>query len=389
MIFKFKRIINPYKMAILSVFIAILSITIVSIISAIGSFEIDNELSGLGLNGILVNAKDLNDENITDDNVYQALKEYPEVVDISPVIFDYASIEFSNSKKFETMAWGISNDGKDIVNLNILYGEFFSEIQTINEEFVCVIDEELAQKAYGRSNVVGKGILLDIGRGIYNFEIIGVCQKSSNLLNNLSVGEVIPNFVYIPYSIMKNNGNKDVYDQIIINTTDKENLDDSIMDYLFKNIEFSNELTLTISNLSKQKDTINNIVDIAFIALFLVSSVAIIVCSISVATSVTTAVNIQKKDIGIKISLGASRLNIMLEFLAASILASIIGIVIGVFFGFIILVFINLILENNYIFNYSLLILGVFVTIFLTGVFSIYPSYKAAVLTPVEALNRY
>ncbi len=388
MLQKIKRTIKPYKMAIISVFIAMLSITLVSIVSMIGETEINNELNGLGLNGLLVNATDSENINITNEKIYNLLSEYPDVDKLSPIIVDYVNIEFSNSKTFEAMTWGISSQGRDIVNLEMVYGEFFTDYQTNTNNLVCVIDEELAITAYGRGNIVGKEILVNIGKGIYEFEIIGICKKTSNLLNSLSVGEVIPNFIYIPYSVMQNYGNKENYDQIIINASYNENIDKEITSYLFANTNHTEELTISVSNLSKQRDTINNIVDIAFLALFLVSCVAVIVCSISVATSVTTAVNIQKRDIGIKISLGASRINIMLEFLFSAILSCMIGIYLSVILGGICLGLVNIFLENNYIFDYSLLISGIFVTIFFTGIFSLYPSYKAAMLTPIEALNR-
>ncbi len=388
MIIKIKRIIKPYKMSMISVFIAMLCITLVSIVSMIGEKEINNELNGLGLNGLLINAVDEESENITDEIIYNAILEYPEVKEHTPIIYDYSTIEFSNSKEYETMAWGISSQGKDIANLKILYGDFFSDYQIEKQEFVCVIDEELALESYGRSNIVGKEVLINIGKGVYNFKIIGVAKKTSNLLNGLTGAQTIPNFVYIPYTIMQNNSNKTTFDQIMINTNSKENIDEEITRFLFDNLNFTNELTINVSNLSQQRDTINNIVDIAFLALFMVSCVAVIVCSISVATSVTTAVNIQKRDIGIKISLGASRFNIILEFFTVSILSTIIGITFGVIFGGFILIILNFILENNYIFDYSLLIAGIFVTIFFTGIFSLYPSYKAAMLTPVEALSR-
>ncbi len=388
MIKRIKRIIKPYKMAIISVFISMLCITLVSIVSMVGEEEINNELNGLGLNGLLVSAQDEQSNNITNEIVYNTLLEYPDIIKHTPIIYDYATIEFSNSKEYDAMAWGISTQGKDIANLEMLSGEFFSDYQIEKQEFVCVIDEELALSSYGRTNIIGKEVLLNIGKGVYNFKVIGVLKKTSNLLNGLTGADTIPNFVYIPYTIMLNNSNKTNFDQIMINTKQKDNIDEDITNFLFKNLDFNNELTINVSNLSQQRDTINNIVEIAFFALFAVSCVAVVVGSISVATSVTTAVNIKKRDIGIKISLGASRLNIMFEFFIASILATLIGISLGVFFGGMVLLILNLIVKNNYIFDYSLLITGIFVTIFFAGVFSLYPSYKAAILTPVEALNR-
>ena len=151
---------------------------------------------------------------------------------------------------------------------------------------------------------------------------------------------------------------------------------------------FSDNITLKITNLSRQRETINNIVEIAFLALFAVSCVAVIVCSISVATSVNTAVINAKHDIGIKISLGAGRSDIMYEFLFYSLIACLIGILAGTAGGTLLLVAVNIIFKAGYSYDWGLLIRGISVTIFLTIIFSIYPSWQAASLLPVKALNR-
>jgi ABC-type antimicrobial peptide transport system permease subunit len=143
-----------------------------------------------------------------------------------------------------------------------------------------------------------------------------------------------------------------------------------------------------ISNLSQQRESITKIVDLAFTALFAVSCVAIIVCSLSVATSVNTAIIQSKHDIGIKLSLGAKKSEIMTEFLLYSLTACLIGILTGTATGYLILKVINFIFDKIYTFDFSLLISGISATILLTIIFSLYPSWQAASLLPVKALSR-
>ena len=151
---------------------------------------------------------------------------------------------------------------------------------------------------------------------------------------------------------------------------------------------FNTATRLSISNLSQQRESITNIVDLAFAALFAVSCVAIIVCSISVATSVNTAVIQSRHDIGIKLSLGAKKSEIMFEFLLYSLIASIIGIISGTTVGYLTLKTINIIFDKIYRFDYTLLLSGISATILLTIIFSLYPSWQAASLLPVKALSR-
>ena len=386
-LYRIKRSLKPYNMAILSVFIAIFSINAVSLISMAGKKEIAKELDGVGLNGMSVSAYDSYNENITDINLYDLLEKYEEIDTLTPVLYDYAQLDFTSGVQLNSMCWGISPTAEKIVNLERIHGRMLNESDINNKSFVCLIDESMAINAYGRSNIVGKNLYLTISSGIYSFEIVGIVNKTSSVLNGLS-GEIIPNFIYIPFTTMENIYYKENLDQILININNNNIDENNLYEYIKNTGIFSDNITLKITNLSRQRETINNIVEIAFLALFAVSCVAVIVCSISVATSVNTAVINAKHDIGIKISLGAGRADIMYEFLFYSLIACLIGILAGTAGGTLLLVAVNIIFKAGYSYDWGLLIRGISVTIFLTIIFSIYPSWQAASLLPVKALNR-
>lgn len=385
--YNLKKALKPYSMAIVSVFISVLSINIVSIISMAGKAEIARELDGVGMNGMTICAYNSANENITDINLYNILYNCNDISRLTPVMYDLSYVQFNTGTEKECMCWGISPMAEDIVNLVRIHGRMLNQTDMDTNNFVCLVDENVALAAYGRSNITGKDIFLSVGSGIYKFEVIGVVNKTSNVLNGMS-GEIIPDFIYIPFTVMENLSHRKGLDQIIINVSDENINEQSIEKYIRTNATLNSGTRLEINNLSRQRDTINNIVDIAFMALFAVSCVAVIVCSISVATSVNTAVSQAKHDIGIKISLGASKTDIMLEFLFYSLIACVTGILSGTFAGTLALAAVNIINKSAYTFDYRLLSRGLSATIFLAVIFSIYPSYQAASLTPVKALNR-
>ena len=385
--YNFKKTFKPYKMAMVSVFIAIFSINIVSFISMAGKKEIAKELDGVGLNGMSVCAYNRYNENITDISLYDLLYNYEEIDLLTPVVYDGAKIQFTTGFEMDSMCWGISPMAEDIVNLEKVYGRMINQNDVETNAHICMVDENIALAAYGRSNITGKILYINIARGIYPFKVVGVVNKTSSVLNGLS-GEFIPDFIYIPYTTMSNITFKNGLDQILINVENSDIDEEVISKYITKQSEYNDDAILKITNLSQQRDTINNIVNTAFMALFAVSCVAVIVCSISVATSVNTAVISAKHDIGIKISLGAKTTDIMFEFLSYSIIACLIGIILGTTAGFILLTVVNFILRTSYTYDYMLLIYGISATILLTAIFSIYPSYQAANLLPVKALNR-
>ena len=382
----FLKAIKPYTMAMISVFISIFSLSVVSMISSVGKEKIKAELDGVGMNGMTVTAYSNYKENITDIALYNSLRKCDYVNRITPVRYDTMEISLSNGNELQCLCWGISPMAKDVVNLKQMYGRGISDGDIDNRSLVCLIDESIALQNYGRSNITGKDLYITTDSGVHKLEIIGVVNKTSNLLNGMS-GDIIPNFIYLPFTTMENISFEKGFDQLIINIKEGTTVE-NIIGYIKSNAVLPMYSTIEISDLSRQRDNINNITEIAFLMLFAISCVALIVCSISVATSVSSAVSQAKHDIGIKISIGASKLNIMSEFLILSISACLIGIFFGISAGYISLGIVNFILKQTFSFDIGLLATGVSATIFLTATFSLYPSYKAASMIPIKALSR-
>ena len=373
-------------MAMISVFISIFSLSVVSMISSVGKEKIKAELDGVGMNGMTVTAYSNYKENITDITLYNSLRKCDYVNRITPVRYDTMEISLSNGNELQCLCWGISPMAKDVVNLKQMYGRGISDGDIDNRSLVCLIDESIALQNYGRSNITGKDLYITTDSGVYKLEIIGVVNKTSILLNGMS-GDIIPNFIYLPFTTMENISFEKGFDQLIINIKEGTTVE-NIIGYIKSNAVLPMYSTIEISDLSRQRDNINNITEIAFLMLFAISCVALIVCSISVATSVSSAVSQAKHDIGIKISIGASKLNIMSEFLILSVSACLIGIFFGISAGYISLGIVNFILKQTFSFDIGLLATGVSATIFLTATFSLYPSYKAASMIPIKALSR-
>ena len=373
-------------MAMISVFISIFSLSVVSMISSVGKEKINAELDGVGMNGMTVTAYSNYKENITDIALYNSLRKCDYVNRITPVRYDTMEISLSNGNELQCLCWGISPMAKDVVNLKQMYGRGISDGDINNSSLVCLIDESIALQNYGRSNITGKDLYITTDSGVHKLEIIGVVNKTSSLLNGMS-GDIIPNFIYLPFTTMENISFEKGFDQLIINIKEGTTVE-NIIGYIKSNAVLPMYSTIEISDLSRQRDNINNITEIAFLMLFAISCVALIVCSISVATSVSSAVSQAKHDIGIKISIGASKLNIMSEFLILSVSACLIGIFFGISIGYISLGIVNFILKETFSFDTSLLVIGVSATIFLTATFSLYPSYKAASMIPIKALSR-
>ena len=384
---KFKTDIKPFKTAILAVFISITAAFSVSVISSFGKQMINEEMDAMGLDGMTISAYNNKGENVTDVHLYDTLMKIEGLSNISPVILNSTTAAFSNGISVESMIWGIDKTAADIISLKMVEGRMINNGDVQTKAFVCLVDKKLADTVYKRSNICGKKIYLVIDGKSVLFTVIGTVEKGSSILNTLT-GDVIPNFIYIPYTTMSSLCNKSSFDQIIFSS---ENTDQNAT-------EFKNRLvderyryrsqTIKLTNLSSQKEQILSIADTAFTALFIVSFVAVIVCSLSVGASVNTAVISKQKDIGIKISMGASRWDIAKEFMYSALAACIIGVVSAFVCIYAVILLIELMIPVKLTLDYILIVLSVVATIILTVIFSFIPSYKAAKMSPIKALNR-
>ena len=140
----FLKAIKPYTMAMISVFISIFSLSVVSMISSVGKEKINAELDGVGMNGMTVTAYSNYKENITDITLYNSLRKCDYVNRITPVRYDTMEISLSNGNELQCLCWGISPMAKDVVNLKQMYGRGISDGDINNSSLVCLIDESIA-----------------------------------------------------------------------------------------------------------------------------------------------------------------------------------------------------------------------------------------------------
>ena len=387
LLYKFNKNILPFKTAIITVVIAVMASFCVSTISETGKKFIYDEMSSMGLNGLAAVIYNYKGENITDTLFYKKLNSLNNIDKAAPIITETATVEFNNNTELSAVCLGIDTDIKDIIGVEATDGRMINNYDIESNARVCLVDENIAYSAYKRNNISGKKIQINIGDKNIDFTIIGVIRKNSNILNSIS-GNIIPDFIYIPYTTMLDLSLKSVFDQILFTDT---NSGSAYIDYEEKlkenNYTMINKY-LNITDLAGQKSQINNIVNAAFTALFLVAGVAIIVCSMSVASSVNTVVISKRKDIGIKLSMGAGNTEIITELIISAVLSCFIGVIIALILNFTIFKIFLLITDFNIVFDFGLIVITIFATIILTSIFSFIPSYKASKMPVIQALNR-
>lgn len=370
----------------LSIAVGVASVILISTVSLIGTQTINNELNSLGIGAIMVSGSVQSGVGLGENHlaVLQSQKEIKEAV---PILTEKSKIK-SRNLTFDAMVWGIDSGAKQIFNLETLFGSLFKKEDLITKKQVCLVDETMAHLLYSRSNIVGKNIDVLLNGSYYSFEVIGVVASGGNIAQSV-IGDIVPSFVYIPYSSMQNLLGKRKFDQIALQLDETMDVDDyakTVISLLEQ--EEGKGGVFSAQNVARQKDRLNNILAIVAQVLSIIAGISMVVAGLGIMIVMLASVSERTREIGIKKSIGASQAMIIKEFLFEAVALSAIGCVFGICAGLALAWGGCKIIHIDFTADYSAVLKTAAFALVNGLVFGVYPSIIAARLKPVDALRQ-
>jgi len=359
------------------------AVALISQISATGADEVSGILDNMGINTVLVQSAQaginaqLGDEHIVKLGAINGVEK------AMPLMSANSRVEILHQSQ-PCLVWGVGAEAREIISLTALHGRLIDSRDTASGAMVCVIDEEIARMAYGRSNIVGKHVELLIDGAYREFEVIGVASSGLSALQSALSG-IIPDFVYIPFTTMQNLTGRESYD--VIATMLGENADENVTTRIEDKLNNYSEQELIASNLLHQKNQLQNIMRTVTAALSVIAGISLLVAGLTVMTTMLVSVSERTREIGIKKSVGAHDFDIMREFLSESALLTLLGSTAGSLLALVASAAGSYLLGLSFTFDLIRYLYPVMFSLLLGIIFGVYPALKAANMSPIDALK--
>lgn len=390
--------------------------------------EILQQMKEVGSNNIIIKPKELSDDpdiqeelasrktghsdglTLKDaENIQHTLRT---VKNISPEI-ELETVFLQNGIKSSGKLVGVTNFYFDISNLNVAEGYLFSEFQIKNSEPVCIIGSEVKKRFFPTGNPVGKTIKC----GGNWLTVVGVLEDK-NISEKNQQKLSIRNYnkdVYTPINTFllryKNRSLVTVADiqQAAYNDGSEESKESKNyhqLDRLVIHVENSEYMTPTsevIDRILKRRH--NHVEDYEIIVpelmlkqeqktkklfnlvLGIIASISLVVGGIGIMNIMLASVMERIREIGLRQSLGATRKDIVLQFMSESVTLSLGGGFIGVLLGLLISFVIQKAFDISSIVTFFSVFISFTISIAVGLVFGIWPARKAAMQNPVESLR--
>ena len=312
----------------------------------------------------------------------EAAKALPNVIEVSGTRELPMSMVVGGAEKPVNLV-GVTEGYQSIRRLVILRGRYFDDADMEMRDKVCLLATQLAEKAFGQENPIGKPLRL----GELTFTVIGVFREK---VETFGLSDIQENTIIIPFTLMKYYTGIEVVRTLNVQANKAETVS-TVEKELEKMLSSRHpaEAEYKIQTLTAILNAAKNISLALTIVLIIIAAIALLISGIGIMNIMLVTVTERTREIGIRKAIGAARKEILYQFLIESFLISGGGAVIGILIGIAVPVIAQSFLPGNLrvpVSEWSVVI--AFVVSCSTGLFFGYlPANQAASLQPVESLR--
>jgi putative ABC transport system permease protein len=319
---------------------------------------------------------------LTVEDMKAVQQQVPGIQAASPMLELHDRISVGNGKQRDILVLGVSPQYETVRNLQVLAGRFFDDDDAMSRAKVAVVTQQFAQTVYGNvSSSVGKEIKIS---GL-PFVIVGTFRER---IDTLGQSEIAGDTILIPYSVGRYFTGNDAVKQLFFSTADAGDVPRATQ--LIQQVIQSRhrpQSVYRVENLTGFLVVAARTANALTLVLLAVALMVLLVSGVGIMNIMLANVRTRIREIGIRKAIGATRREILLQFLTEAVLISLAGGIIGTIIGLAIPFSVRFLTEYRIPISGLSAIIALAVAILVGVIFGTVPATRAAQLDPVEALH--
>ena len=386
-------------LTILGVSVGVLTVIfMVSIIQGLNKAFAD-QIESLGSNTIFVskfepsfgrppNAEEVHRKDLTMEDAEALRTEAPSIVGVSPIHRMLAATARYQDKQTDTpILFGVTPYYEFVHTQYVASGRFVNDIDMQDRSNIAIIGVDVKQALFPYEDAVDKEIRLNGNP----FRVVGVMEPLGNFF-----GQSRDNSIFIPITTFDkyypDRPFPEVVFFVIVRPRSRayvKSAIDEITDILRRRrrVAPGERNNFGISSQDSLLDVYNQLTGATALVLTAISFVALMIGGIGVMNIMLVSVTERTREIGVRKAVGATRMNILAQFLIEAVVLTAIGGFAGLAVGEV-----GSLLMNKYsplpaYVPLWAIGLGVGISATVGIVFGLWPAWKAARLNPIDALR--
>lgn len=391
---------NPFRsfLTLLGISIGIACVVTINSIGEGFNESIKSDVAALGANSVLIYSFTLESEgsdvsdfewcNISLKDAMDLKKQFKEIKYVVPTIGAWQSNVSHKDNKTKTALMGTAPEffltgGKKLAN-----GVFWGELDLLRGNSVCVLGKTIADRIFSSQDPVEKNILVE-GKP---FKVLGVLNKMPD--RGFSMGDV-DNSVIMPYTTLQNKiiGKRYSYIEearvIAEDGTDVDELIVEIKDYLTHKLRIKKDdkIKFTVERPEVFSRIIENMVKEYTKFLVFAAGIGLLIGGLGIMNIMLVSIAERTKEIGIRMSFGATSFDIIKQFLIEAVVLCLIGGIIGIILSYPLANLMTKAMRFPSKISIPIIIVAFLYSCVIGVFFGLYPAYTASKLDPVEAIR--